>query len=320
MGETLLQVEHLGVELAGAEVLTDVSFSVERGACLGIVGESGSGKTITCRTLVGLERRMGARVVRGRIAIDGVDVVGMDDTQWRAMRGRRVALVPQASLNSMDPLMCVGSQLAETVRTLDPAADPQARALELLEQVDMPRPRAVLNSRPHELSGGMRQRAMIALALAGRPSLLIADEPTTALDVTVQRRILRLLTTLRKQTGMAMIFVSHDMNVVRSVSDHVTVMYAGRSVESGPVEGVFLRAAHPYTRALLAAQPDNANPNAPLASISGTAPLFGHRPSGCPFRPRCAYAIDACASPVECAVIGHQHTAACLRARKAAPP
>jgi len=317
MADTVLSVEGLAVELAGAEALSDVSFAVERGACLGIVGETGSGKTVTCRTLVGLERRIGARVVRGRIVLEGRDVAGLDLAGWRAVRGRSVALVPQASLSSMDPLMRVGRQLAETVRTLDPEADPRARSLELLEQVDMPRPREVLRRHPHELSGGMRQRAMIALALAGRPALLIADEPTTALDVTVQRRILRLLTSIREETGMAVIFVSHDLSVVRSVSDRVTIMYAGRTVESGAIEDVFAHPSHPYTQALLAAQPGNADRSAPLAAIAGAPPPLGGRPSGCPFRPRCGQAVEACAQPVPRVRVGEGHEAECVHAREA---
>jgi oligopeptide/dipeptide ABC transporter ATP-binding protein len=310
----VLSVEGLSVELAGARALTDVSFSVDRGRCLGIVGETGSGKTITCRTLVGLERRIGARVVAGRIMLEGEQVSGSDDAGWRRRRGRVVALVPQASLSSMDPLARVGRQLAETVRTLDPDAQPRERALELLEQVDMPRPREVLRRYPHELSGGMRQRVMIALALAGRPSLLIADEPTTALDVTVQRRILRLLTAIRADTGMAMVFVSHDLSVVRSVSDHITIMYAGTTVESGPVDDVFAHPAHPYTQALLAAEPANAERGTSLAAVAGTPPALGERPRGCPFRPRCPRALDACASDLARFRVGPGHETACLRA------
>jgi oligopeptide/dipeptide ABC transporter ATP-binding protein len=317
MDDSAARVSGLAVELAGCEALSDVSFKVRRGACLGIVGETGSGKTITCRTLMGLERRIGARVLRGEIAIEGADVSGLDEKGWQAVRGREVALVPQASLGSMDPLMRVGRQLAETVRALDPGADPRARALELLEQVDMPNPGSVLRSYPHQLSGGMRQRAMIALALAGRPSLLIADEPTTALDVTVQRRILRLITTIREETGMAVIFVSHDLGVVRRVSDDITIMYAGRTVESGPVEDVFAHPAHPYTQALLAAQPAGADRGQPLAVIGGTQPALDERVEGCAFRPRCPHAVDACARPIETVAVGAGHSAACVRAGKA---
>jgi oligopeptide/dipeptide ABC transporter ATP-binding protein len=314
MGEIILKVDHLAVEVGGTEALADVSFLVERGSCLGMVGESGSGKSITCRTLLGLERRVGARVVRGRILIDGIEVAGMDEARWRMVRGRRVALVPQASLDSLDPLMRLGGQLTETLRALEPGTDSRVRALELLEQVEMPQPQAALKSYPHELSGGMRQRAMIALALAARPLLLIADEPTTALDVTVQRRILRLLTGIRKDTGMAMIFVSHDLNVVRSMSDYVTIMYAGRTIETGAVDDIFVRPAHPYTRALIESLPEKTNRAAPLASITGTAPQLGHRPVGCPFRPRCPCAIDVCALPVQRIELGQRHTVECRRA------
>ena len=310
----ILEVEGLHVELGGIEALRNVSFAVERGACLGIVGESGSGKSLTCRTLVGLEGRIGARVARGRVVMGGVNLVGADGAEWQRVRGRQIALVPQTSLGSMDPLMRVGRQLAETVRALDPAADPWARALELLEQVEMPHARAVLDSYPHELSGGMRQRVMIALAIAGRPSLLIADEPTTALDVTVQRRILRLLTALRKESGMSMVFVSHNLNVVRSVSDFVTIMYAGTTVETGRVEEVLARPAHPYTRALLAAQPDGTDRAAPLASIPGAAPRPGHMPHGCPYQPRCPSRAEACAVESKAIVIDDLHETSCVRA------
>jgi oligopeptide/dipeptide ABC transporter ATP-binding protein len=314
MGSALLRVEGLGVELAGAEALTDVSFSVARGECLGIVGETGSGKSLTCRTLLGLERRIGARLVRGRIVLDGVELHGLNEGGWAEVRGRRVALVPQASLSSLDPLMRVGRQLTETVATLDPGADARARAVELLEQVHLPRPRDVQGRFPHELSGGMRQRVMIALALAGRPSLLVADEPTTALDVTVQRRILQLLKKIQESEQMALILISHDLGVVRSVSDEVAIMYAGRTVETGPVDEVLTRPAHPYTQALLAAQPVDADRDAPLSAITGVPPPLGRRPSGCPFRPRCPRAIDTCAEPVETVAISQRHVVTCRRA------
>jgi oligopeptide/dipeptide ABC transporter ATP-binding protein len=314
VSEPVLRVEDLGVELAGAPALTGVAFTVSRGSCLGIVGETGSGKSVTCRALVGLLERIGARVTSGRIVLEGEDVTHLGETRWRALRGRRVALIPQASLGSMDPLMRVGSQLVETIRALDAGADAGPRARELLEQVEMPSPARTLRSYPHELSGGMRQRAMIALALAGRPSLLIADEPTTALDVTVQSRILELLARLRGETGMAIVLVSHDLAVVRSVADEIAVMYAGSSVETGPIPAVFARPAHPYTRALLAAQPIGADPARPLAVIPGAPPPLGRRPAGCPFRPRCPLAIEGCACDVGRVVVEPGHSVACLRA------
>jgi oligopeptide/dipeptide ABC transporter ATP-binding protein len=319
MSEPILTVRGLAVEIGAAEALTDVSFTLQRGSCLGIVGETGSGKTITCRTLLGLERRIGAKVVRGEIEFDGENLTTLDEPQWSAVRGRKIALVPQASLSGMDPLMRIGRQLEETIRTHDPASDRRARALELLEQVHMPTPRDILRRYPHELSGGMRQRAMIALALSGRPSLLIADEPTTALDVTVQRRILRLLSAIRAETGMSMIFVSHDLSVVRSISEYITIMYAGMTVETGPVETVFARPAHPYTRALMAAQPAHAAPKAPLAAIAGAPPVLGFRPTGCPFAPRCPIATERCEAETPTpSSVGADHAAACWRLERAA--
>jgi oligopeptide/dipeptide ABC transporter ATP-binding protein len=314
MTSKVLEVDRLTVELSGPVALSEVSFSLERGMCLGIVGESGSGKTLTCRTLLGLERRIGARIVRGRIAIEGKDVAGFDDAAWRRLRGRSVALVPQASLSSLDPLMRVGRQLTETIRALDPAVDPWRRALELLEQVEMPDPRRVLRSRAHELSGGMRQRVMIALALAGRPSVLIADEPTTALDSTVQHRILTLLGTLCKEANMAMILVSHDLAAVQAICDQLVVMYAGRTVESGPIADIFARPAHPYTRALMAARPANVDRTRPLAVLRGAPPRLGERSLGCPFHPRCSFAIAECAEPIQRRSFDDEHTVECIRA------
>lgn len=314
MTPKVLAVDRLTVKLCGAEALIDVSLSLERGMCLGIVGESGSGKTLTCRTLLGLERRIGARIVRGRIAIEGEDVAGFDDAAWQRLRGRRVALVPQASLSSLDPLMRIGPQLTETIRALDPSVDPSTRALDLLQQVEMPDPRRVLRSRAHELSGGMRQRAMIALALAGRPSVLIADEPTTALDSTIQHRILTLLSTLCKQADMAMILVSHDLAAVQTICDHLVVMYAGRTVESGPTADIFARPAHPYTRALMAARPANVDRARPLAILRGVPPRLGERSPGCPFLPRCSFAIAECAEPVQRRDFDDEHTVECIRA------
>lgn len=318
MTTPILRVQHLAAAIAGIEVLTDVSFTLPRGRSLGLVGETGSGKSITCRTLVGLERRIGATVTGGRIEIDGQDVQGLNEGEWRAIRGRKIALVPQASLSSMDPLMRVGQQLAETVRAHDQDARYPQRVIELLEQVQMPHPREILRRYPHELSGGMRQRAMIALALAGRPSLLIADEPTTALDVTVQRHILRLLNAIRASTEMSLVFVSHDLDVVRSVSDHIAIMYAGITVETGPVSDVFERPSHPYTRALIAAQPASASRDVPLAAIPGTHPSPSTRHDGCHFAPRCPIAAERCFLERPDAIpVGPGHQAACWRAAEA---
>jgi oligopeptide/dipeptide ABC transporter ATP-binding protein len=319
MKDPILRVLHLTVAIGGMEALSDVTFTLPRGSCLGLVGETGSGKTITCRALTGLERRIGATITRGSIELNGQELTGLGEPQWQAIRGRKIALVPQASLSSMDPLMRIGRQLEETISALDPGAVCRERALELLDQVLMPHPADTLRRYPHELSGGMRQRVMIALALAGRPSLLIADEPTTALDVTVQRRILRLLDAIRADTGMSLIFVSHDLGVVRSISDHIAIMYAGATVETGPVAAVFGHPSHPYTRALITAQPAHAARDLPLAAIPGTHPSIGSRPSGCPFAPRCPMAVDQCTREAPVAVsVGSGHDATCWRAGEVA--
>jgi oligopeptide/dipeptide ABC transporter ATP-binding protein len=319
MMQPILRVRELAVQLGLAEALTNVNLSVPPGSCLGIVGETGSGKTMTCRTLLGLERRIGGRVIRGRITFKDRDLTGLTEQQWRRIRGREIALIPQASLSGMDPLMRVGPQLQETIRAHDSDAEPRRRALELLEQVQMPDPRATIRLYPHELSGGMRQRAMIALALSGRPSLLVADEPTTALDVTVQRRILRLLHTIRAESSMSMIFVSHDLTVVKSISDYVTIMYSGITVETGPSADVLERPAHPYTRALIEAQPGLVTHRKRLTAIDGAPPALGARPAGCPFQPRCPLALERCETempPSELVQPGH--TAACWRAERVA--
>lgn len=290
MTPDILRLEHVAVEIKGNMALTDVSFDVAEGTCLGLVGETGSGKSLTCRVITGLIGRTGGRITGGRALFNGDDLVTLTEPRWRALRGRKIALVPQASLSSLDPVLRVGRQLEEAIRYLDRAAIPGARMIELLEQVHMPRPAETSRLYPHELSGGMRQRVMIALALAGRPELLVADEPTTALDVTVQRGILGLLAELRQTTGMSVILVTHDLAVVQSVADSVAVMYAGRVVETGMTASVLATPAHPYTKALLAARPIDAHSDFMLSPIPGVPPGLADRPAGCPFHPRCTLA------------------------------
>jgi peptide/nickel transport system ATP-binding protein len=266
MTTPLLSLRDISVDIAGRRVTTGVNLDLEHGGSLALVGESGSGKTVTARVITGLIGRIGGTVVEGELTFDGRRML-QDSPEWRAIRGRRIAMVPQASLSSLDPVARIGSQLAETVKHLDPGAAVGARSRELLEYVHMPRIDAVLRSYPHELSGGMRQRVMIALALAGRPELMVADEPTTALDVTVQATILRLLGELRAETGMALLMIAHDLAVVGMVSDRVAVMRDGEIVESGATATLLTRPEHPYTRALLAARPDEAEPGTPLAIL-----------------------------------------------------
>ena len=287
MTRALLRLAGIAVEIGGMRILTDVSFDVGAAGCLGLVGETGSGKSMTCRLIAGLLARKGGRVVAGTATFDGIDLVGLNEPGWRALRGRRIALVPQTSLSSLDPVMRVGRQLEEAVRTFEPGAAAAQRSLELLAQVHMPRAREVMRLYPHEMSGGMRQRVMIALALTGRPELLLADEPTTALDVTVQRSILNLLRELRESSGMSMILVTHDLGVVQEVAESVTVMYAGRVVETGPASAVLDHPRHPYTRALLGSRPVGLVSHPVLSAIPGTPPGAAERPSGCVFHPRC---------------------------------
>jgi oligopeptide/dipeptide ABC transporter ATP-binding protein len=312
----LLRVEGLAVELAGGEALSDVTFEVDRHACVGLVGETGCGKSLTCRVVLGLLPRIHGRVVRGTAVFDGVDLLALREAEWSKLRGRRIALVPQASLTGLDPVMKIGRQIIESLRALDPEVDARARARELLEQVQMPRAAAVMKLYPHELSGGMRQRVMIALALAGRPELLLADEPTTALDVTVQRSILELLAELRRDTGMALVLVTHDLAVVQSVADSMVVMYAGRVVEHGPTARVLDLPAHPYTAALIGARPTLAGHAARLVTIPGAAPGLLDRPSGCAFSPRCRHAIDQCREVPPLIAVEAGGTAACWRSEE----
>jgi peptide/nickel transport system ATP-binding protein len=264
--QPLLSVTGLDVHLGGRDVIHDVSLAIGRGESLALVGESGSGKTVTARVVTGLIGRIGGEVTAGELVFDG-QTLTQDSPEWARLRGRRIAMVPQASLSSLDPVVRVGNQIAETVRVLDPGADIGARSRELLEQVHMPRIESVLRAYPHELSGGMRQRVMIALALAGRPDLIVADEPTTALDVTVQANILKLLRELREETGMSLLMIAHDLAVVGIVSERVAVMRNGEILETGSTTEVLTSPSHPYTQALLAARPDASPSGRPLAVL-----------------------------------------------------
>ena len=290
----VLAVTDLSVAAGDRQLLRDVRFSVPAGGSLALVGESGAGKTMICRALTGRLTRIGARGLDGSVSFDGIDLLGQSPRQWRRLYGRRIALVPQNSLLSLDPVMRVGSQLAETLRELDPAAPRQDRAAELLDMVHLAHPHQVLRAYPHELSGGMRQRVMIALALAGKPDLLVADEPTSALDVTVQHGILGLLAELRALTRMSIVFVTHDLSIVESICDQVAVMYAGSVVESGSASTILSTPRHPYTRALLAAHPAPDRRAGRLTAIPGQPRSLLAEAAGCQFAPRCAQATDSC--------------------------
>ena len=275
-----------------------LSFQVASGEVLGIVGESGCGKTATARSIIGLYRNDPRCRVTGQVLFKGIDLVGLSERGMRRIRGREISMVFQDPLTCLNPLQRVGTQLAEILRAHTDMSDAaiRARTIELLRLVGMPQPGERIDAYPHQFSGGMRQRVMIALAIACNPSLLIADEPTTALDVTTQMQILTLLAGLRKRIGMAVVLITHDFGVVAEVADRVLVMYAGQCVESGEVQEIFRNPQHPYTSGLLASIPSvDAPPQPRLPAIKGSPPsIAGGRAAGCRFRVRCDYGQTQC--------------------------
>jgi peptide/nickel transport system ATP-binding protein len=294
--EPLLRVEDLRVEFSTEDgivhAVDGITYEVAPGRTLGIVGESGSGKTVASLTTLGLTRTQGARV-SGRILFEGRDLVALSDAELRAIRGNDIAMVFQDPLSSLHPFFKVGAQLIEALRAHREVSKQQARAraIELLGLVGIPDPQRRVEEYPHEFSGGMRQRAMIAMALANEPKLLIADEPTTALDVTVQAQILALLERLQRELGMAIVIITHDLGVVAEMADDIAVMYAGRIVETASAELIFDGPEHPYTWGLLRSIPTlDGSREADLVPIPGTPPSLIQRPSGCHFHPRCPYA------------------------------
>jgi peptide/nickel transport system ATP-binding protein len=297
-GEPLLRVEDLRVEFPTEDgvvkAVDGITYEVGRGRTLGVVGESGSGKTVAAMTILGLTRAQGARIT-GRILFEGRDLLSLDEAELRKIRGNEIAMIFQDPSTALHPLYKVGSQLIEAVRAHQDVSNAQARkrTIELLGLVGIPDPGKRVDDYPHEFSGGMRQRAMIAMALANEPKLLIADEPTTALDVTVQAQILALLERLRAQLGMAIVIVTHDIGVVAEMADEIAVMYAGRIVETATTEALLSSPEHPYTWGLLRSIPsiDPTHPRVErLESIPGSPPSLIDPPSGCHFHPRCAYA------------------------------
>jgi peptide/nickel transport system ATP-binding protein len=279
-------------------VVRNLSLELDSGQVLGLVGESGSGKSITLRSILGLVPSPGA-IVAGSVSLDGVELVGLSQRALRRFRGRVVSMIFQDPASALNPVFSIGDQIAETVRAhLDVSrTEARAEALTLLERVGIPSPRTRLRAYPHELSGGMRQRAMIATAIACRPRLILADEPTTNLDVTIQDQILHLLAELRAEQGAAMILVSHDLGVVAQNADVIAVMYAGWIVERASTRALFENPRHPYTRGLIGALPTlrTGSERQPLTPIPGQPPDVAALPEGCPFQPRCPLARDACA-------------------------
>jgi peptide/nickel transport system ATP-binding protein/oligopeptide transport system ATP-binding protein len=324
---SLLEVRGLTTAFATGRgevtAIEDISFSVDEGEVLGIVGESGSGKTVTALTIMGLLPQPPARVVAGEVRFAGEVLTRLSDARMQKIRGPGMAMVFQEPMTSLNPVFTIGDQVMETIRAHERigAAALRARSLEMLERVGIPSAARRLDDYPHQLSGGQRQRVMLAMALACRPRLLIADEPTTALDVTIQAQILDLLLDLRDDLGMAVIVITHNMGVVAETADRVLVMYAGRIVEEAPVTALFDCPLHPYTRGLLACVPSLDDDRERLLAIPGSLPDPARRPPGCRFAPRCPYAVPECsASMPALAVGGPGHSAACIRVADVVAP
>jgi peptide/nickel transport system ATP-binding protein/oligopeptide transport system ATP-binding protein len=297
--------------------IDDVSFSVDEGEVLGIVGESGSGKSVTALTIMGLLPQPPARVAAGSIRFAGKDITKLSETAMQKIRGPGIAMVFQEPMTSLNPVFTIGDQITETLRAHErlPPRVQRERAIAMLDKVGIPSASRRLDDYPHQLSGGQRQRVMIAIALCCNPRLLIADEPTTALDVTIQAQILDLLLDLRDEFRMAVIVITHNMGVVAETADRVMVMYAGRVIEQAPVAGIFDQPLHPYTRGLLSCVPSLEQETERLTAIPGTLPEPARRPPGCRFAPRCDLAIDACSEALpELRPLAPAHDVACIRA------
>jgi peptide/nickel transport system ATP-binding protein/oligopeptide transport system ATP-binding protein len=306
----------------GGEVhaVNAVSFHLNKGELLGVVGESGSGKSVTMMSLIGLLPQPPAEIRAGQVVLNGVDILTISQAQLREVRGAKIGFIFQDPMTSLNPVFTIGNQIAEPLRkhkgmTKSQAAD---RAVELLDLVGIPDARARLGAYPHQFSGGMRQRVMIAIALACDPDVLIADEPTTALDVTIQAQILELVKELRQKLGMAIIWITHDLGVIAGIADRVMVMYGGQVVEQAPVKDLFANPQHPYTRALLKTIPSlTGKRQARLQVIEGQPPIMSAPPIACAFRARCGHAHDKCHSenpqrhPIDTRALGTGHDVAC---------
>jgi len=309
----VLEVRDLEVGFGPLRILRGVSFDLEAGQTLGVVGESGCGKSMTGFAIMGM-LPPGGKITNGSIKIDGKELVGLKERKLREVRGEQIALVMQDPFTSLNPMMRIGSQIAEALRLHHGLGRAEAwkQSVEMLDKVGVPAPENAAQRYPHQLSGGQRQRVVIAMAFACKPQVLIADEPTTALDVTLQAQILRLLRELQEKEGTAVMLISHDIGAIASVSQRIAVFYAGRIVEIGPAERVLRHAAMPYTRALLNAIPTTGKKR--LEAIAGQPPDLSDLPQGCPFSPRCPFVIEKCKEEPGLLDVETNHRSACWRA------
>ncbi|MBI5590104.1 MAG: ABC transporter ATP-binding protein [Deltaproteobacteria bacterium] len=321
--QAMLEVSHLAtafdIEAGRVRAVDDVSFQVHRGKTLGIVGESGCGKSVTALSIMRLLPRPAGKILDGRILYRGTDIVKMTPETMRTIRGRHISMIFQEPMTALNPVHRIGRQIGEVFQLHDATRDEtriRDKSVEMLAKVGIPDPERRIREYSHQISGGMRQRVMIAMALAVRPDILIADEPTTALDVTIQAQILDLMKQLQQENGMAMIFITHDLGVIADICDDVVVMYAGTVVESAPVRELFENPRHPYTRGLLESIPRLETPRKiSLPIIRGMVPTLDNLPPGCRFQNRCPIAIPICESvPPGLTPVGNRHEARCYLA------
>jgi peptide/nickel transport system ATP-binding protein len=325
MAEPLLDVSHLTTVFdtphGTVPAVDDVSFQINAGETLGLVGESGSGKSVTALSIMRLVQPPG-RIAAGRILFKGRDLLTLAAREIQSVRGAEISLIFQEPATALNPVFTIGNQIAETLVVHGRATkrEAKARAIELLDAVRIPDAAARIDDYPHQLSGGMRQRVLIAMALACKPSLVIADEPTTALDVTIQAQVLDLLREMKAAFHLSLLLITHDLGVIAETADRVAVMYAGRIVETGPVRAIFRDPQHPYTRGLLASIPGG-TPGRRLRAIDGSVPLPGALPPGCAFNPRCPDRFDPCTSqpPAEF-IVGSDHSVRCYLQDEASAP
>jgi oligopeptide/dipeptide ABC transporter ATP-binding protein len=322
IGDVILEVDDLHTycftRFGVVKAVDGVSFSLREGEALGIVGESGCGKTMTALSLLKLLPRPVARIVKGSITLHGDNLVEKSEKEMRAIRGRRISMILQDPQTSLNPVFSIGNQLIEAIQIHhdDRRKSLVRRAIDGLKQVRVAAPERRVDDYPHQMSGGMKQRVVGAIAISCEPKVIIADEPTTSLDVTIQAQYLRLLREIQEQTNLALIFITHDFGIVAKMCDRVMVMYAGRVVESGPVREIFNRPSHPYTQALLSSVPTMEDDVERLYSIGGQPPALWDLPTGCRFAARCEYADDRCRQEYPPAVrVAEGHTASCWRVK-----